>query len=179
MINPDNATSSGLDHSDPWNRSSAWWDRSWQSQGQWSDRSWRDNSDWDNRARSTQPTSSTETSGWNRRSRASSAATWQEEAARSNRTPRRDSRFTQDRNLTNSLLLTAKGLECIHPSVSFPLIRTDTTLKVCISVWEADMKILVTPPTADEYLLNMLCVYAELCFTKFDASHFAKCRRAH
>ena len=75
-------------------------------------------------------------------------------------------------NLTNSLLLTAKGLECIHPSVNFPLIRTDTTLKVCISVWQADMKILVTPPTADEYLLNMLCVYAELCFTKFDASHF-------
>ena len=68
--------------------------------------------------------------------------------------------------LTNSLLLTAKGLACIHPSVSFPLIRTDTTLKVCISVWEADMKILVTPPTADEYLLNMLCAYVELCFTK-------------
>ena len=82
------------------------------------------------------------------------------------------SRFKKKDVLTNSLLLTAKGLECIHPSVSFPLIRTDTTLKVCISVWEADVKILVTPPTADEYLLNMLCVYAELCFTKFDASHF-------
>ena len=75
-------------------------------------------------------------------------------------------------SLTNSLLLTAKGLECTHPSVSFPLIRTDTTLRVCISVGETDMKILVTPPTVDEYLLNMLCVYAELCITKFDTFHF-------
>ena len=98
MVNPNNTTSSGQDHVDPWNRSSSWWDRSWQSQDQWYDRSWQDNRDWDSRARSTQPTSSTETRGWNRRSRASSAATWQEEAARSNRTPRRDSRFTQDRN---------------------------------------------------------------------------------
>ena len=98
VVNPNNTTSSGQGHSDPWNRSSSWWDRSWQSQDQWSDRSWQDNRDWENRARSTQPTSSTETSGWNRCSRASSAATWQEEAARSTRTPRRDSRFTQDRN---------------------------------------------------------------------------------
>ena len=61
----------------------------------------------------------------------------------------------------------------MHTSISeLSTVRTDTTLKVCISVWEADMKILVTPPTADEHLLNMLCVYAELCFTKFDTSHF-------
>ena len=75
---------------------------------------------------------------------------------------------------THSLLLTAKGLECIRPSISSPLIRMDITLKVCISVWEADMKILVTAPTADEYLLTMLCIYAELCFAKFDASHLRK-----
>jgi len=76
------------------------------------------------------------------------------------------------RHLTNSLLLTAKGLECIHPSVSFPRIRSDTTLRVRVSVWEADMKILITSPTADEYLRNMLCVYAGPCFAKFDTSHF-------
>ena len=73
--------------------------------------------------------------------------------------------------LTNPLLLTAKGLECIHPSVNFPRIRTDTTLKVCISVWEADMKILVTPPTADEYFAQhavRLCrtlLYKIRCFS--------------
>ena len=74
--------------------------------------------------------------------------------------------------LTNALLLTAKGLECIHPSVSFPRIRHDTTLRVRVSVWEADMKILATSPTADEYLRNMLYVYAGPCFAKSDTSHF-------
>ena len=69
----------------------------------------------------------------------------------------------------------------MHTSISeLSTVRTDTTLKVCISVWEADMKILVTPPTADEYLLNMLCVYAELCFLQNSILlTFAKCRRAH
>ena len=80
VVNPNNTTSSGQDHSDPRNRSSSWWDRSWQSQGQWYDRSWQDNRDWDNRTRSAQPTSSTETSGRRRSG------------------PTRTSRFTQDRN---------------------------------------------------------------------------------
>ena len=78
--NPNNTTSSGQDHVDPWNRSSSWWDRNWQGQDQWYDRSWQDNRDWDNRARSAQPTSSTETSGRGRSG------------------PTRTSRFTQDRN---------------------------------------------------------------------------------
>ena len=80
VANPNNTTSSGQDHVDPWNRSSSWWDRNWQGQDQWYDRSWQDNRDWDNRARSAQPTSSTETSGRGRSG------------------PTRTSRFTQDRN---------------------------------------------------------------------------------
>ena len=68
----------------------------------------------------------------------------------------------------------------MHSSISgFPQTRIDPTLKVCISIWEADMKILVTPPTAAEYLLNMLCVYANFALQNSMLLTFAKCRRAH
>ena len=68
----------------------------------------------------------------------------------------------------------------MHSSISgFPQTRIDPTLKVCISIWEADMTILVTSPTAAEYLLNMLCVYANFALQNSMLLTFAKCRRAH
>ena len=79
-MNPNNTTSSGQDHLDPWNRTSSWWDRSWQGQDQWYTALGKTTGIWDNRARSAQPKLSTETSGRGRSG------------------PTRTSRFTQDRN---------------------------------------------------------------------------------